>query len=104
LIGARLGWTVLGNVDLSVMKGLETIEHAGPSTIGIDSIYHSQGNIPEAFLKGAGVPETFLTNMRALVDSMSPIDFYSCFISYSSMDRLFATRLYDDRQSNAVRC
>src|SRR5439155_1880967 len=95
---------VFGDVDLSVAKGLETVHHYGPSTIGIDTIYHSQGNIPEAFLKGAGVQENFLTNMRALVESMSPIDFYSCFISYSSKDQEFAERLYADLQSKGVRC
>src|SRR5947209_4715346 len=66
---ARVGWTVFGNVDLSVVKGLETVEHNWPSTIGIDTIYNSHGNIPEAFLKRAGVQESFLTNMRALVES-----------------------------------
>ena len=48
--------------------------------------------------------ETFLTNMRALVDSMLPVDFYSCFISYSSKDQGFAERLYADLQSKGVRC
>src|SRR5437773_9205820 len=42
--------------------------------------------------------------MRALVESMSPIDFYSCFISYSSKDHAFAKRLYADLQSSGVRC
>lgn len=103
LSGASVGWTVLGNVDLSVVKELETVRHEGPSTIGIDTVYRSHGNIPEAFLKGAGVQESFLTNMRALIESMSPIDFYSCFISYSSKDQEFAERLYADLQSKGVR-
>ncbi len=96
--------TIFADVDLSVTKGLDTMRHAGPSTIGINTIYCSHGNIPEAFLKGAGVQESFLTNMRALVESMSPIDFYSCFISYSSKDQDFAERLYNDLQGKGVRC
>ena len=32
------------------------------------------------------------------------IDYYSCFISYSSKDDAFAKRLYADLQSNHVRC
>jgi hypothetical protein len=33
-----------------------------------------------------------------------PIDFYSCFISYSWDDRRFARRLYEDLQTVGVRC
>ena len=94
--------TSFGNVDLSVVKNLETATYTGPSTIGIDTIYRSQGNIPETFLRGAGVPDSFLDYMRSLVGK--PIDYYSCFISYSSKDEAFAKRLYADLQSNHVRC
>ena len=77
-------------------------EHVGPSTIGIDTIYKSKGNIPEVFLRGAGVPEDFIVYMRSLVGKA--IDFYSCFISYSSQDDDFAQRLYADLQAKNVRC
>jgi len=93
---ARLFWTTFVDVDLREATGLETVVHEGPSHIGIETIYRSHGQIPESFLRKAGVPESFLTNMRALVESMSPIDFYSCFISYSSKDHAFAKRLYAD--------
>jgi hypothetical protein len=33
-----------------------------------------------------------------------PIEFYSCFISYSTKDEDFATRLYSDLQGKRVRC
>jgi hypothetical protein len=33
-----------------------------------------------------------------------PIEFYSCFISYSTKDQEFAERLYNDLQGNGVRC
>jgi hypothetical protein len=99
---AILMGTSFGNVDLSVAKGLEKANQRGPSTIGIDTIYLSQGNIPEAFLKGAGVPDSFLEYSRSLVGK--PIEYYSCFISYSSKDETFAKRLYADLQSSNVRC
>ena len=35
---------------------------------------------------------------------MDPIQFYSCFISYSSQDRDFADRLYADLQAKGIRC
>ncbi len=104
LHAAKISRTFFGDIDLRHVKGLETITHWAPSTIGIDTIYRSKGKIPEIFLKGAGVQESFLTNMRALVEAMSPIDFYSCFISYSSKDENFANRLYADLQAKGVRC
>ena len=99
---ARLHGTVFGDNDLSAVKGLETIEHLGPSTIGIDTIYKSKGNIPEVFLRGCGVPEDFIIYMKSLVGKA--IDFYSCFISYSSQDDAFAQRLHADLQQKGVRC
>jgi uncharacterized protein YjbI with pentapeptide repeats len=99
-----MGGTQLGNIDLSQAKGLETVKHFAPSTIGIDTIYLSNGNIPEVFLRGAGVPEPFIVQMKSLVAAMSPIEFYSCFISYSSKDQEFAERLHADLRSKNVRC
>ncbi len=50
LTGVYIGWTTFGNVDLSSVHGLETVQHEGPSTIGIDTLYRSHGNIPEGSL------------------------------------------------------
>ena len=99
---ATIGWTAFGAVDLRAVHGLDTIVHAGPSTIGIDTLYRSHGNIPEVFLRGAGVPEDFITYVKSLVGP--PFEFYSCFISYSSKDQAFAERLHTDLQDNGVRC
>jgi uncharacterized protein YjbI with pentapeptide repeats len=93
-----------GDVDLSECLGLDTVDHRGPSTIGIDTIYRSGGNIPESFLRGAGIPEPFIAHMKALVAAMQPIEFYSCFISYSGKDQEFAERLHADLRSKNVRC
>jgi len=94
--------TAFDDNDLSEVKGLETIRHLGPSTIGIDTIYKSKGNIPEVFLRGCGVPEDFIVYMKSLVGKA--IEFYSCFISYSSKDDDFAKRLHADLQAQSVRC
>ncbi len=99
---AGLLGTTFANVDLSTVKGLDTVHHEGPSTIGIDTIYRSQGKIPEIFLRGAGVPEDFIVYMRSLVGKA--IEFYSCFISYSTKDGDFARRLHADLQHRGVRC
>ncbi len=99
---AILRFTVLANVDLSTAKGLDTIWHYGPSTIGVDTIYRSQGKIPEVFLRGAGLPDEFIAYIGSFVGR--PIEFYSCFISYSTKDQKFADRLYEGLQNNGVRC
>jgi hypothetical protein len=94
--------TVFANVDLSIVPRLETVSHDGPSTIGIDTLYRSRGNIPEAFLRGEGVPDEIITYAKSLVNR--PFEFYSCFISYSSTDQEFAERLHADLQNKGMRC
>ncbi len=54
------------NVDLSVVKGLDTVVHLGPSTVGIDTIYKSKGKIPEVFLRGCGVPDRMIAFIASL--------------------------------------
>jgi hypothetical protein len=95
------GHTVIGDVDLSATKGLESVMHQFPSTIGIDTIYKSKGNIPELFLRGAGVPENFITFMHSLTGKA--FDFFSCFISHSAKDKPFCERLLSDLQAKGVR-
>ena len=102
LKNARCWQTTIANVDLSATKHLEAIRHAGPSTIGIDTLYESKGNIPEAFLRGCGVPDQMIEYARSL--TANPIEYYSCFISYSHKDEVFAKRLHADLQTNNVRC
>jgi len=101
LSGAIVVATEFGNVDLSVVKGLDRVVHAGPSSVGIDTVYKSKGKIPEAFLRGCGVPDTMITYIQSLVGQ--PIQYYSCFISYSSKDQECAERLHADLQAKGVR-
>jgi hypothetical protein len=94
--------TILVNVDLSDVRGLKTIRHFGPSTLSIDTIYRSKGKIPEVFLRGCGVPDNLIMYMRSL--TAAALEYYSCFISYSSKDQEFADRLHLDLQRNGIRC
>ena len=98
---AIVGATNFADIDLSTAEDLETIQHRYPSTIGIDTIYKSHGKIPEAFLKGCGVPDEFIAYIKSIAGA---IQFYSCFISYSTKDQEFADRLYADLQAKGVRC
>ena len=99
---ARIGGTVFSANDLSKVIGLDTLKHFGPSTISIDTVYRSKGQISEVFLRRAGVPDNFIAYMKSLTGKA--FDFYSCFISYASKDKVFAERLYTDLQSQGVRC
>jgi len=89
-------------VDLRGVKGLERVVHRAPSGITTSTLERSQGDIPEAFLRGVGLSDTFITSLSSLVTK--PIEYYTCFISYSSYDQDFAERVYADLQSNGVRC
>lgn len=100
---AKLGWTGFLDVDLSSVKGLTSVEHQGPSSITIETLYISgSGNIPEQFLLAAGVPRDFLDYLPPSLRG-SAIDFYSCFISYSGKDEEFARRLHADLKAENVR-
>ena len=100
---AFVGATKFGDNDLRQAIGLETVQHCGPSTIGIDTLYRSQGKIPEEFLRGCGVPEDFITYLPSLIGTMQPIQYQSCFISYSSQDDEFARRLHEKMRGEKLR-
>jgi hypothetical protein len=100
---ARMAWCTFADNDLSETLGLETVFYTGPSSVGVDIVYASRGRVPEVFLRGCGVPESFIVQIPALVAATQPIQFYSCFISYSSKDQEFAERLHADLQAKGVR-
>lgn len=102
LTGAVIGFTVFANVDLSEVKGLETVLHFAPSTVGLDTIYKSGDAIPHSFLRGCGVQEPIIRYLPSFLGT--GIDLYSLFISFSTKDQEFADRLHADLQGNGVRC
>ena len=99
---ATVGITLFGSVDLSSCSGLDSVEHSAPSTLGVDSIIRSRGRIPENFLRGVGLPDEWIDYIPSLVGD--GIQFFSCFISYSSLDKPFAVRLHDALQGKGIRC
>ncbi len=92
------------DVDLSKAKYIDNIVPAGPSPISIGTLIRSRGQIPESFLRGCGLPDAWITNLPALIGSLEPIQFFSCFISYSTADEDFATRVHNDFQAAGIRC
>ncbi len=99
---AAVGRTTFGDLDLSSVIGLDLLDHVFPSTVGIDTVLRSKGTLPMSFLHRAGVPDFFSSYIKSIIGSA--IEFYSCFISYSTKDQSFANRLYADLQAKGVRC
>jgi hypothetical protein len=99
----NLAFTTFADNDLSEVKGLETINHFRPSSIGVDTLYKSAGRIPEAFLRGCGVPDDFITYLPSVIGAREAVQFYSCFISYSTRDEEFARRLYSRMRDEELR-
>lgn len=101
LHNANLVRTSLVDVDLSGAYGLETCTHQGPSYISFETLANS-GELPLGFLRGCGLPDNAIDYIPSLLKQ--PLQFYTCFISYSSEDQEFADRLYSDLQNAGVRC
>jgi len=105
LYGADLSSTVLietvfGATNLKDTIGLETCNHWGPSTIDHRTILKS-GSLPLSFLRGCGLPDELIDYYPSLLGRA--IDFYSCFISYSSDDQDFANLLHARLQDKGIR-
>lgn len=100
--GARVAGTIFSVVDLSAAKGLDLVHHRMPSIVDIHTLRRSKGEIPEIFLRGVGLPDEMIRYAFSL--HRKPIEFYSCFISYSHTDVQFARRLHDSLQRRNIRC
>lgn len=91
--------TAFVGINFSEVHGLETIEHIGPSSIDVQTLLiNSGGNVPDIFWHGCGLPHEFIELIG------SPIQYYSCFISYSHVDKPFEQRVYDILQNRAICC
>jgi hypothetical protein len=101
LTRAILAETVFADLNLTSVIGLERCKHLGPSIIDYRTLQKS-GALPLAFLRGVGLPDNFIEYLPSLLKQ--PIQYYSCFVSYSSKDQDFADRIHADLQQNGVRC
>ncbi len=100
--GAVIRGAIFANNDLSQVKGLAELKHMAPSFLSVDSLLTLAGQVPDTFLRACGVPEALTQSMFGA--SASAIEFYSCFISHSTRDSEFATKLYRDFQHLRIKC
>lgn len=114
LEGSVCQQSVFGDVDLSSVRGLEAVKHKGPSTVGTDTLYKSQGKIPNVFLRGCGLSpweteiaclhdprlscrdvEELLVTKVFQARSAGPLFIGGVFISYSRADARFVDKIHD---------
>ncbi|MDT4968521.1 MAG: hypothetical protein QOJ64_3258 [Acidobacteriota bacterium] len=121
LTNAEAGRTNFSDIDLSSVKGLETVSHVGPSSLGIDTLYKSNGRIPEAFLRGCGLSDWQIENVRLFKRELSneeitdvlyrvhdlrahqAIQINPLFISYSHSDSPFVDMMEEYLNERGIR-
>ncbi len=101
---ARFAHTVFAWIDLSLVKGLETARHGGPSSVDINSVTLPHDEATRLhFLRGVGFTETQIEYLPSLL-TPRPIEYQSLFISYASPDEAIAKRLHTDLRKKDVPC
>lgn len=112
LIAADLSKINLSGVNL---RGAQliwadfTAANLGKADLSMANLYGAElrrANLTEANLQmvnlcEASLPETFVTYVRSFITK--PIEFYSCFISYSHKDEEFAQRLHSRLRDAQIR-
>lgn len=109
---ARFGMTSIGDVDLSEALNLDLAVHSRPSSISSGTLRLTASGLSNAsettrrsvfrFLANSGVDEDLLATVRMWVGK--PVEFYSVFLSHSSLDKVFARQLYADLRAVGVNC
>jgi len=99
--GAELSRTLLTDVDLSEVEGLDAVHHITPSEIALSTLTASRFKLSPAFLRRAGVS-------RGLIEDLAKgqrfaRQYETCFLSYSSKDMPFAEKLYRSLEDAGVR-
>lgn len=101
LAGAALGYTVFQDCDLRAAVGLDQARHDAPSTIGVDTLYRSAGQIPAVFLAAAGTPSSVASLQESI--AAAPSNLTECYIACRNDDEEFARQLSDGLNALGVR-
>jgi len=100
---SEMGQTVFANLDMETCVGLDSVKHTAHSSVAIECLYRAGSNLPQKFLRGVGLPQILLDYLPSLVDAGGPIQFHSCFISYSHTDEAFARKLWNGMRNERIR-
>ncbi len=100
LSGAALGYTVFQDCDLRNVIGLERVRHDAPSSIGVDTVYRSGGQLPGVFLSGAGVPGSIATLQETIAAAGQTRG--ELYISCRDDDEEFARKLSADLEKLGI--
>jgi hypothetical protein len=121
LSGAILGGTVFGDIDLSETKGLDDVQHSGPSPISTSTLELSKGKIPEKFLRGCGLSDWEIESVKLYQPGLSAkevndivyriydlranqaIQINPLFISYSHADSAFVDEMENHLNEKGIR-
>lgn len=112
LQGSRIIGATFVDCDITQIKGLDTITHEEPSSIGIDTIEKTFRSLKEkstpelnktvlTFFVNTGVPREFLD---AFPKILADVKYRTAFIAYGEPDVSFARKLHDDLINNRVSC
>jgi hypothetical protein len=98
--GASFGQTSIGGVDLSRANNLDLAVHFRPSSVSSETLHLTAAGLagmPESarrpasrFLTNSGMDEELLVTVQSWIGK--PFEFYSSFLSHSSLDKVFAQK------------
>ena len=98
----------ISGCDLSKCVGLATVQHKGPSSVGLDTLietFRGADNnwTPDliTFFLGAGVPQEILEGLPKIIGE---VKHHSCFIAYGEPDKVFAERLHQEFGDRGINC
>jgi len=98
---SSLGATILAELDLRGAKGLEEARHDSPSVLDFSTIYKSQGQIPEIFLRQAGVPNEMIVLIQSMAGKFVLTRNY---LAFSFSNHEFVEKLFTDLNAAGVSC
>lgn len=101
---STMGETSFVDVDLSTSLGLDSVNHKSGSHLTVGTLQLSHGQIPDSFLRGAGVPLVLIEHARQLRSELARKRYYTCFVSYSRKDLPFAVHLQERLESRGIQC
>lgn len=118
---AVVNGTIFGNVNLSEVIGLEGAIHLAPSSISTDTFSLSKGKIPETFLRGCGLSDWEIEQVKLYNPNLSNDEFIDIqnkifdlhhrqalqiaplFISYSHADNEFVDKIGNELTKKGIR-